>query len=171
LEPYLQLGILLDMEKNYAEGESILQAGLRVSPSDWQPYYRLGVVYQHSGKYEEAVKELQTAVKLEPTPASAHYNLGIAYGRAWRIEQGWHFGACHPERSEGSLQLLVLQREVRSIRRRVPNNEAHTSGNAIGCCAGGSTRCRRFRVGSRFSAATLGRERNGNYLARPVQEL
>jgi tetratricopeptide (TPR) repeat protein len=90
LEAYLQVGILLDVEKKYSESESILQQALRVAPSDWQPYYRLGAVHQHSGKYKEATDEYLKAESLSgAVPVEVHLRLADAYLQQKEYDQAY----------------------------------------------------------------------------------
>lgn len=80
LEGYLQMQILLDMEKKYAEGESTLQKGLRVAPNDWRLHYGLGIERQHLGKYQQAIDEYLKAQSLSSSvPPDVHIRLADAY--------------------------------------------------------------------------------------------
>lgn len=80
LEAYVQLDTLLDSEKKYAEGQSVLEQGLRLAPSDWRLHYGLGMEQHHLGKYKEAADEFRKAESLSSdVPPEGHLLLADSY--------------------------------------------------------------------------------------------
>lgn len=68
IDSYIVLGQMLNSQKRFADGERILQEGVRRAPASWQFYYQLGVAYSGLGKYSQAQTEYQKVLELNPIP-------------------------------------------------------------------------------------------------------
>jgi len=82
LDSFAQLAQLYIEEKKFAEGEGILNQGLRLSPEAWLFRYQLGQVHYGMQKYPEAVQDYLLAQSLHTAmPAKFHIKLATAYMR------------------------------------------------------------------------------------------
>jgi tetratricopeptide (TPR) repeat protein len=80
LDSYYLLAEVYITEKKLADSETVLQQGLRVSPSAWPFHYQLGRTHFAMGKYQEASKDFATAEQSHPDmPADFHAQLANAY--------------------------------------------------------------------------------------------
>ncbi|HLY59939.1 MAG TPA: tetratricopeptide repeat protein [Terriglobia bacterium] len=68
LEAYSRLGILLESSKRFAEGENILEEGLRRSPNSWDLHFQLAAVYSGLERYDKAEEEYLKVRQLNPAP-------------------------------------------------------------------------------------------------------
>ena len=62
------LGGLLAMDKRYAEAVPILEAEVKLDPSEAQPLTQLGIAYLRSGDADKGYATLQQALKIESNP-------------------------------------------------------------------------------------------------------
>jgi len=82
LDSFSELAQLYIVEKKFSDGQSILDAGLRLSPQAWLFRYQMGMVHHGMQKYPEAVQDYLQAQALHPQmPAEFHVKLGNTYLR------------------------------------------------------------------------------------------
>ena len=82
LDSFSELAELYILEKKFAEGEAILNQGLRLSPQAWLFRYQMGQVHYGLRKYSDAVQDYLQAQSLHAEmPAKFHIKLGTAYMR------------------------------------------------------------------------------------------
>jgi len=82
VEPYLQLGRLLNDQQRYAEGRQVLADGVRRAPSSWVLYYHLGQADAGLKNYTLAEQELLRALSFGTgVSASVHEKLADVYLR------------------------------------------------------------------------------------------
>jgi tetratricopeptide (TPR) repeat protein len=80
LDSFSELAQLYVVEKKFAEGEGILNAGLRLSPQAWLFHYQMGLVHHGMQKYPEAVQDyLQAQALHSQMPTAFHIKLGNTY--------------------------------------------------------------------------------------------
>jgi tetratricopeptide (TPR) repeat protein len=82
LEAYARLGILLNGTQRYADGEKILEEGLRRSPNSWDLHFQLAATYSGLGQYDKAKEEYMKVRALNPSPpAELHVRLADLFQR------------------------------------------------------------------------------------------
>jgi tetratricopeptide (TPR) repeat protein len=82
LDSFSELAQLYIVEKKFAESESILNQGMRLSPRAWFFRYQMGQAHYGMQKYSESVQDYLGAQALHPEmPAKFHIKLGTAYLR------------------------------------------------------------------------------------------
>lgn len=64
----LELGGLLNAEKRFAEADTVLEQGARLSPGSWQFYYQIGIAQYGLKNYGSAEQEFTKAASLTPMP-------------------------------------------------------------------------------------------------------
>ena len=80
LPAYTRLGRLLNTAKRYADCETALAEGLRLSPSSWELNYQLGDAHAGLHQYAKAEQEYLKARSLNPAaPAELHVKLADLY--------------------------------------------------------------------------------------------
>lgn len=80
LDAYAELSELLSREKRFTESGTVLEQGLRRSPSTWQFYYELGVAHYGMGQYTSAESDYLKVVAVNPKPPSKlHVKLADVY--------------------------------------------------------------------------------------------
>jgi tetratricopeptide (TPR) repeat protein len=72
-EAHLQLGILLDRKKEYAEAATHLERSAQLNPRDPAVHYRLARVYDRLGRKEEAARQRELHEKL----SEQEHNAGL----------------------------------------------------------------------------------------------
>jgi tetratricopeptide (TPR) repeat protein len=72
---WLDIGRLLEWEKNYAAAEAALRKAAHLLPSLAKPYYHLGVALTDQGKHQEAAAAFRQATELQPGYAEAYFVL------------------------------------------------------------------------------------------------
>jgi Tfp pilus assembly protein PilF len=70
---YSELGIVLNSEKRYTEGRTVLEEGLRRAPSTWQFYYQLGVADSGAGQFSQAETDLLKVKEFNIKPPAVLY--------------------------------------------------------------------------------------------------
>jgi tetratricopeptide (TPR) repeat protein len=84
------LGRVLNSEKRFAETETTLQQGLRVSPKAWQLYDQLAAAHYGLGFYSQAREEWLRVTTLNPeAPPELHAKLSAAYLREGNTEKAY----------------------------------------------------------------------------------
>jgi Tfp pilus assembly protein PilF len=79
---YLKLGELYNAELRFAEGQKILEDGLRREPGSWKFHYHLGVAYFGLGSYAQAEAEYLRSESLTPAaPPEVHVKLADLYSK------------------------------------------------------------------------------------------
>jgi len=82
LDPFSELAELYIVEKKFAESETILNQGLRLSPQAWLFHYEMGQAHYGMQKYPESVQDYLLAQSLHPeVPPKFHIKLANAYLR------------------------------------------------------------------------------------------
>jgi len=82
LEPYLELGRLLNAEHRYVESRAVLVEGVRRAPGSWQLYYHLGQADEGLKNYPLAEQDLLRALSFGPAVSAAvHEKLANVYLR------------------------------------------------------------------------------------------
>ncbi len=82
LNPFSELAELYIIEKKFAESETILNQGLRLSPQAWLFHYEMGQAHYGMQKYPESVQDYLLAQSLHlQMPAKFHIKLANAYLR------------------------------------------------------------------------------------------
>jgi tetratricopeptide (TPR) repeat protein len=80
LEAYLQLAILLNVERKYAKNIANLRTALGHFPGEWQLYEQLGAAEGGAGRYSEAEQAFAKAESLNPTlPPEFHLKVAERY--------------------------------------------------------------------------------------------
>ena len=88
LDSFSELAELFIIEKKFAESESTLNDGVRLSPKAWLFRYQLGLAHFGMQKYPEAVEDYLQAQSLHPeVPAEFHIKLGNAYLKTGAYEK------------------------------------------------------------------------------------
>jgi tetratricopeptide (TPR) repeat protein len=87
LYAYIQMAILLNVERKYEENEANLRQGLGRFPGEWELHYQLGVTYAGLKDYGNAEGEYLKAQAINPSalPAEFHVKLADTYlkQKAW----------------------------------------------------------------------------------------
>jgi len=82
LDAFSELAELYIVQKKFAQGEEILNQGLRLSPQAWLFHYEMGQAHYGMQKYPESVQNYLRAQSLHPEmPAKFHIKLASAYMR------------------------------------------------------------------------------------------
>ncbi len=82
LDSFSELAELYILEKKFAESETVLNQGLRLSPQAWLFRYQMGQARYGLQKYPESIQDYLAAQALHPEmPAKFHIKLGTAYMR------------------------------------------------------------------------------------------
>jgi len=82
LDAFSELAELYIVQKKFAQGEEILNQGLRLSPQAWLFHYEMGQAHYGMQKYAESVQDYLRALSLHPEmPAKFHIKLASAYMR------------------------------------------------------------------------------------------
>jgi tetratricopeptide (TPR) repeat protein len=90
LKAYERLGILLNSTQRYAEGEKVLQEGLRRAPDSWNLHYQLAAAYYGLGQYSQAEKEYSQVRSLNSTPPpELHVRLADLYHRLKEYDRAY----------------------------------------------------------------------------------
>lgn len=79
---YLKLGELYNAELRFADGQKILEGGLRLQPGSWKFHYHLGAAYFGQGEYAKAEAEyLRSESLTPPAPPDVHVKLADLYSK------------------------------------------------------------------------------------------
>ena len=84
-----ELGILLDGQKQYAEGERSHRAALELAPKSDALHNNLGYNLLLQGKSDQAAAEFREALKLNPHSEFARNNLGMALATKTDVAVDW----------------------------------------------------------------------------------
>lgn len=80
LDSYYMLSELYVREKKFADSESVLSQGLRLSPRAWPLRYQMGKTHFAMGKYQEASHDFEETESIHPDMAADfHAELANAY--------------------------------------------------------------------------------------------
>ena len=77
LDPWVQLGALLERRRAYGDAVKLFQAATRTFPGNSRLWSKLGRSLRREGLAEKAVAALSEALRLNPASAEAQYELGI----------------------------------------------------------------------------------------------
>ena len=83
---YVNLADLYRARGRDAEGESILQDGLKVAPKNAMLHHALGLVFVRMKRMDQALRELERATGLEPGNARFAYVYGVALHSTGKVE-------------------------------------------------------------------------------------
>ncbi len=86
----LLLGQMLNVERNFAESEKVLQEGVRLSPGAWQFYFEMGVTHFGLGQYAKAQEDYSKVLSLNSTPpAEFHVKFADLYVREGAYDKAY----------------------------------------------------------------------------------
>jgi protein O-mannosyl-transferase len=83
---YVNLGALLNSQKQYEAAIGYFQQAVRLKPSTVEPHNNMGIALTELRRYDEALSEFQEALRCNPDYAPAHYRLGVLYAKMNRLD-------------------------------------------------------------------------------------
>jgi tetratricopeptide (TPR) repeat protein len=84
---YVNLGALLNSEKQYEAAIGCFQQAIRLKPGTVEPHNNMGIALTELGRYDEALFEFQEALRCDPDYPPAHYRLGVLYAKMNRLDE------------------------------------------------------------------------------------
>jgi len=74
-------------EKNFTEGQLVLEKSERLNSQMCLPHISLGKIYLREGKLQDAVTQFEQARLIDPGEKSAYSHLAVAYRRLGQLEK------------------------------------------------------------------------------------